>query len=181
MSESSQNNRNREFFELYGQSQTRILSFLFAMVHNESDAQDLLQDTAAAMLENFSRFERGSNFTAWGITIARNKALNFLRKNSKSRPLLNPDLYTRIAELEMSEMEEEERLAERLAVLKKCRKKLDGRDQEILSLKYYQGYPMSKIAEVLGRSKTGIYHTLARIHNLLYRCIQNNLATGRNE
>jgi RNA polymerase sigma-70 factor (ECF subfamily) len=178
MSEESQDNssKNKEFFELYGQCQIRILSFLFVMVHNETDAEDLLQDTATVMLEKFETFQKGTNFTAWGIMIAKNKALNFLRKNSKSRPYLNDELYTRITELEMQDKED---MTDRSIALDKCFRELEKPDQEILKMRYYQEHSMKKIAELLGRSKTGIYHTLARIHDLLYRCIKNTMATGQ--
>jgi len=168
--------RNKEFFELYGQSQNRILSFLFVMVHNEADAEDILQDTAATMLEKFDTFEPGTNFTAWGIIIAKNKALNFIRKNAKMRPLFHNSFYTHVAELETRE---DERYSDRDAALDKCLKQLEESDQKILQMRYQQELPMNKISELLGRSKTGIYHTLARIHSVLHRCIQVSMAKAQ--
>ena len=76
------NSRNREFFKLYGQCQNHVFSILYMLVHNEADAEDLLQDTAATLLEKFDQYEEGTNFRAWAVTIAKNKALNVLRKNS---------------------------------------------------------------------------------------------------
>jgi hypothetical protein len=35
---------------------------------------------------------------------------------------------------------------------------------------------MKKIAEFYGRSKTGIYHTMARIHSMLHGCIKVTMA-----
>ena len=174
MDKASQNNpvNNKRFFELYGQCQTRILSFLFVMVHNEADAEDLLQDTAATMLEKFDTYEEGKNFTAWAITIAKNKAINFLKKNAKSRPYLNNDVYNRILELELRE---DEQISDRADALDQCLKKLNIADQEILRMRYFKEYSMKKIAEILGRSKTGLYHSMTRIHNLLYRCVKRTM------
>lgn len=173
--ERERHSRNKEFFDLYGQCQLRILSFLYVMVHNESDAEDLLQDTAATMLENFHTFKKGTNFTAWGIMIAKNKALNFLRKKTKSRARFSNEIYERIVELETKE---EDKVYDRSVALDKCLKKLESTDLEVLKMRYYKEYPMKKIAEVLGRSKTGIYHTLARIHNLLAVCIKQTMRMG---
>jgi RNA polymerase sigma-70 factor, ECF subfamily len=170
------NPRNKQFFELYGQCQKRIFSFLFIMVHNEADAEDLFQDTAAAMLENFDSYTPGTNFTAWGLTIARNKAITFLRKNAKAFPCFNDDLYERIAE---AETKDQDSFADRAAALEKCLNKLDSIDQKILNLRYEQDYSMKRIAELFGRSKTGLYHTLARIHNVLHQCVKITMA-GQN-
>lgn len=169
-------NKNREFFELYGRCQTRVFSFLFMMVHNEADAEDLLQDTMATMFENFDKFQQGTNFTAWGMTIARNKAINFMRKNANVRPFLKDDLYEQIAELEMKE---EEDFSARSVALEKCLKKLVDLDRKFLQMRYQQELPMKKISELLGRSKTGVYHTMSRIHDVLFRCIKRVMAVER--
>lgn len=174
-SDQNQTNRNKEFFDLYGQCQMRVLSFLYVMVHNENDAEDLLQETAATMLEKFDTFEQGTNFTAWAIVIAKNKAYNFLNRNAKSRPLFSSDLYDRIVEMEITQGDA---VSERASALDKCVKMLDGGDREILKMRYYKELPMKKIAETLGRSKTGIYHSLARIHNMLAGCIRQAMRTG---
>ena len=165
-------NKNKDFFDLYGQCQMRILSFLYVMVHNENDAEDLLQDTAATMLEKYGTFQKGTNFTAWGITIAKNKALNFLRSSAKSRPRFSDDVYNRIVELEVKEGDT---VSDRAIALDRCLKKLESADLEILKMRYYKELSMKKIAEILGRSKTGIYHTMARIHNLLAVCIKQTM------
>lgn len=167
--------RNRQFFEFYGRSQYRLLSFLFMMVHNETDAEDLLQDTAATMLEKFEQYQQGTNFTAWGMMIAKNKAINFLNKNAKTRPQFRQDLYERISEIEMKESEDN---SQRAAAMKKCLEKIQDADKKILQMRYEDDCSMKKIASILGRSKTGIYHTLARIHSLLNNCIKTQM-TGQ--
>ena len=163
---------NRIFFQLYGNCQNRIFGFLLMMVHNENDAEELLQETAAAMWEKFDNFEQGTNFTAWAITIARHKAINFLRKKTRLRPLLSDDIYKRISELEAKEEEDN---SDRASALKKCMKTLKDSDQKLLQMRYEYEMSMSNIAELFGRSKIGIYQTLARIHNLLYLCIKKTM------
>lgn len=173
---SNKTTRNKRFFELYGQCQNRLFSFLFMMVHNEADAEDLLQDTAATMLEKFETYELGTNFTAWGMTIAKNKAINFLRKNLKTRPQFRDDFYERIAQLETRE---KDTFSDRALAMETCLKRLEDPDKKMLQMRYEQEYSMKKIAEVFGRSKTGIYHTMARIHNLLHNCIKLKMTSGQ--
>lgn len=164
--------RHDRFFRLFLGSQDRIYGFLFVMIHNRSDVEDLLQETISSMWEHFDKYQDGTNFTAWGIAIARNKALNFIKKNARSRPQLSDDVYSKIVEIET---EGKDDLSERTDALRKCCEKLKDVDRKILSLRYRKDVSMKKIAQVLGRSTTGIYHTMARIHSLLQECVDRTL------
>lgn len=131
-----------------------------------------MQETISSMWEHFDKYQDGTNFTAWGIAIARNKALNFIKKNARSRPQLSDDVYSKIVEIET---EGKDDLSERTDALRKCCEKLKDVDRKILSLRYRKDVSMKKIAQVLGRSTTGIYHTMARIHSLLQECVDRTL------
>ena len=161
------------FFQHLMASQNRIHAFLFMMVHNENDAEDLLQETAAAMWQHFDEFHRDNSFIAWGLTIARNKAINFIKRNTKIKNHLNNEIYQQIAGVEMKDKGDH---AERTEALRDCLKKMKKTDQELLLMRYENNIPIKKIAELFGRSQNGIYQTMARLHSLLYGCIQKTLA-----
>ena len=61
------------FLQLLTANQSRIMGFILAMVPNRSVADDILQETTLLMWEKFKNFQDGTNFTAWGISIAKNK------------------------------------------------------------------------------------------------------------
>ena len=166
--------RHELFFQLYGNCQNQLYSFLYMMVHNDNDAEDIQQETAAAMWEEFDNFEEGTNFTAWAIAIARNKAINFLKRNARSRALLREEFYDRVTEYIKKD---DDNFSDRTAAMRECVKKLDKTDQDILKMRYDENITIKKIAEALGRSKKGIYHTVARIHTSLQGCIKRNLAS----
>ena len=164
--------RHDRFFGLFLNAQNRIYGFLYVMIHNRDDVEDLLQETVSSMWEHFDKYEDGTDFSAWGITIARNKAINFIKKNARSRPQFSDDVYSKIMEVEV---EAKSDLPERTDALKECCEKLKDKDRKILSLRYGQDVSMKKIAQLLGRSKTGIYHTMARIHAVLEECVRRTL------
>lgn len=166
--------RHELFFKLYGNCQNRLYVFLYMMVHNENDAEDLLQETVTSLWERFDKFRPDSNFTAWAMTIARRKAINFLKKNARSRPHLSDGFYQQIADLEI----EEDDLSERSEALKHCLKRLREIDRRLLLMRYERNISMVKIAEIFGRSTNGIYHTMSRIHSVLRQCIHRLLTTG---
>lgn len=164
---------HKRFFGLFLNAQPRIYGYLYVMIHNRADVEDLLQETVTSMWENFGKYQEGTDFSAWGIAIARNKAINFIKKNSRSRPQLSEDVYNMIAEHESQGKPD---YTEHAEALEQCSKKLNESDRKILSLRYEQEISMKKIAQTLGRSSTGIYHTMARIHTLLHECICRTLA-----
>ena len=56
--------RHAEFLRLYTKYQHRILSYIFVLVPNRTDAEDLLQDTAVLLWAKFDEFESGTDFAA---------------------------------------------------------------------------------------------------------------------
>ncbi len=160
--------RHNRFFELFLNAQNRIYGFLYVMLHNRDDVEDILQETASSMWEHFDKYQDKTDFAAWGIAIARNKAINFIKKNARSRPQLSDDVYSQIMAIEVNAKDD---LSERTDALMRCTQKLKDLDRKVLLLRYNQDVSMKKIAQILGRSSTGIYHTMSRIHTLLQECV----------
>lgn len=162
-----------QFFRFFMGCQSHLFAFLVMVVHNESNAEDLLQDTAVALWDQFDEFERDKSFLAWGLGIARNKALAFQRKTYRTRARLSQKTYEQIlhhATLVSDQM------GERKRALEECVEQLGQSDRRIVAMRYEQNTQIKKIAERLGRSSNGIYKTMARIHHLLEDCVRMTLA-----
>ena len=86
------------FMRLFLQSERRILGFILSLVPNLSDAEDLLQETCSIMWNKFEQFENGTDFVAWGISIARYRVLTFRRKVGTRRVCFNEKLLHQIAD-----------------------------------------------------------------------------------
>lgn len=54
------------FLRLLLKSQSSIYAFILVLVHDQNDADDIMQETVTLMWRKFSTFEPGTNFTAWG-------------------------------------------------------------------------------------------------------------------
>ena len=50
--------------------QRQIFSYIYILVPNRSDAEDLLQETSLVICEKFHEFEEGTDFVAWACQIA---------------------------------------------------------------------------------------------------------------
>ena len=50
--------------------QRQIFSYIYTLVPNRPDAEDLLQETSLVICEKFREFEVGTDFVAWACQIA---------------------------------------------------------------------------------------------------------------
>ena len=81
-------NGNKEKFGLLVEKyQDSLYTFIFYSVKDEGSAKDILQETFLKALKEINNYKEEGKFKAWLWTIARNKVMDFYRKNSKIVPL----------------------------------------------------------------------------------------------
>lgn len=165
------------FFQLFMASQKSFYAYILASVHNFDDANDILQETATIMWRRFEEFDQDTNFTAWGIAIAKNMVRNYFRERKHSRLQFDDDLIHTIQEKTVKEIESG---SERLEALKKCFQKLTNTNRHLLKLRYEEGMTIKEIATKLGRPLQGMYKYISRLQNSLSICIEKKMAIDEN-
>lgn len=85
-----ENHRNRDqqdgvFMSLVVSNQRSIWAFILCLVANKADAEDILQETLLEMWRKFDTFEVGTDFIAWGVTIAKYKIHEFRKKTKGAK------------------------------------------------------------------------------------------------
>jgi RNA polymerase sigma-70 factor (ECF subfamily) len=169
------NDLTKEFMSLLLANQKRIYVYILSIVVHPSDADDILQDTLTEMWRGFSDFRAGTNFVAWGKTIAKYKILNYRKKNKNSKLLFDDELVS-ILEAESDRLTN---LPERLDAMKICSKKLSEKELQFLKMRYEMGLSFRKIASEYGVSKQRIYMIISHIHTKLAKCIKLTLNVSR--
>ena len=66
-----------------------LRAFAMSLTGNSVDAEDLYQDTAFKVLSNTDKFQQGTNFKAWSVTIMRNIFINNYRKKMRRNTILD--------------------------------------------------------------------------------------------
>lgn len=160
------------FVKLLTANYARIYGFIISLVPNDSDADDIMQETAALMWENFNKFEPGTNFVSWAVTIAKFQILNYRKKHKQSRIVLSEQAYDLLI-TETEKIQEENH--ERLQVLRDCLKKLSHKDQEFIKMRYYEGASARIVAQKVGTSIDAVYRYGARLNDLLLSCVRRGL------
>lgn len=78
--------------ELMTRYQNRLYRYLLRIVRQPAEAEDLFQQTWLRVVEKIRSFEASRNFDAWLFTLARNLAIDHLRRirpQSLDEPLAN--------------------------------------------------------------------------------------------
>ncbi len=163
---------SERFLNLLMLNNKKIYTFIFTMVHNHFDADDIMQDTVTFMYRNFDKYQEGSNFAAWGIKIAHYRILNYRRKQ-KGHVHFDAELYDMIKN-ETEHVQDDVNV--KLEALQRCRGKLPKADNRILEMRYDSNVSVKDIAEYFGQSTHRIYRSVARIHDMLLRCVRKALA-----
>ena len=69
----------RELAGLWVQSQSVISAYITANVFDLHHAEDLVQEVAQVVAENFANYDRRHSFVSWALGIARNRVLKYYR------------------------------------------------------------------------------------------------------
>ena len=118
------------FLRYFIQHQQEIYAYILTLVPNRNDADDLFQEALTVMWNKFERFEQGTNFVAWGIQISRFLILEYRRRKASDRQVqLSEEVLDTLAQ---GMPTVQDRMAERLEVLKGCLSHLDDRAKDIL-------------------------------------------------
>ena len=134
---------NDAFGRLYTETKRGVYAFLFSYFKSSADCEDAMQTTYLKIKQNIGQYKAGSNGLAWILQIAKNTALNEIRKNS--------NYIGWQAESAVGEMDDYESLETRSALTSVMRRVLDEEEQRILILHVIWGYKHKEIATILQR------------------------------
>jgi RNA polymerase sigma-70 factor (ECF subfamily) len=164
-------NQEEQFIYLMSTHQRKIYSYVLTAVGRQTIAEEIMQQTFLMMWRNFSRFEEGTNFSAWGKEIAKYEIFNYRKKKAKEL-FLDHESLNRVLE---AAQEVEKASDQRIKALDGCLKKLTEKNRNLIQYRYNEGLACTVIAEKTNFPVSTIYKTLARVHSSLQECIQRTL------
>jgi RNA polymerase sigma factor (sigma-70 family) len=150
--------RSEGFAELYERAFPRVYAYVASLLRDRSAAEDVTaQAFERAYRKRLSyRASRGS-MDAWVFGIARNAALDELRKRKRQAVLEREPEDT-----EGVLPEDEADLALRRQAVRAALASLDGRERDLIALKFAGGLSNGEIARVLRMSESNVGTRLHR-------------------
>ncbi len=161
------------FLRLYVEHEPALRGYVRSLMPTLQDAQDVMQEVAAALWKRFHTLSAHEDFRRWAFGVARLESLEFLRKCRRDRHVFGDDFFNLLA----AEAEDaaDDLAAERRA-LDTCLQKLPGEQRTLVEKAYAPGVRMDELAARLGRSAMAVYKSLHRIRGALIECTQKELA-----
>jgi RNA polymerase sigma-70 factor (ECF subfamily) len=150
---------------LMGRHQDRLFRYLLRLLGDETVAEDSFQQTWVQVAERIGRYDASRPFAPWLFTVARNLALDHLRRR-------RPDSLDEVDEPAAPRGPASDPLAR--AVARQQSVRLAGAvaglaplDREVLSLRFEEDLALPALAETLGvpvpTAKARLYRALARL------------------
>jgi RNA polymerase sigma-70 factor (ECF subfamily) len=126
-----------------------LRAFSMKLTGNYDDAEDLYQDTALRIMTNADKYNPGTNFKAWAVTIMRNIFINNYRKKVRRNLIIDQTPNNYYINSGSETVRNDGETAVTFNELQELVDRLPD-DFRIPFLMAYQGYKYDEIAEQLG-------------------------------
>jgi len=174
MADNKQHIEGREFVSLITANQRRIYAYIFTLVPNLNDADDIMQETTALMWEQKDDFTPGTDFVAWGARIAYFKVLDYRKRANKNRRMIsNAGQFKKIEE---TALKRSQHLDTMINNLEECVKKLRNPDRQLIYLRYSLELSVKEISTRLNKSIRSLYLGISRVQGFLLECVERHNA-----
>ncbi|MGX6441691.1 RNA polymerase sigma factor SigX [Neobacillus sp. K501] len=170
------------FNDLYRKYHHELFNFLFYMVHNREQAEDLVQEVYIRVLKSYTQFKGESSEKTWLIAIARNVAIDFFRKQKgwKERTINK----LKIEDLPIKDQrpipEEMVYQLEEKQFMYHCLEKCSLDQKSVIILRYIQELSILETAQVLGwkesKVKTTQHRAIKQLKNLMQSKMKQEMA-----
>lgn len=148
---------NEDLRELLARYREELCLFLYGLVRNMEDAEELMLDAYAVASSGTARFDRRSSFKTWLFGIGRNLALKRLRKQRFSFSELNEEMTSDQGTPELELLQNE-----RNRMLYKALGSIPDDYRQALHLTYFENMSSDEVAAVLDKNKKQVYNLIAR-------------------
>lgn len=163
--------------ELYERFGGIALAIIVRIVRDHAIAEDLLQETFLKVWNRVASFdgERGA-LGPWVLTIARNRAIDYLRSSDARRNQAGCDLERLERPYLFVDLEEQYVDRDRLRHIRDAFGKLTENQRRVLEMAYFEGLSQTEMAEQLnqplGTVKTWVRTALQLLRQELGEAIQ---------
>jgi RNA polymerase sigma-70 factor (ECF subfamily) len=141
---------------LYDRHAPTVLAFALRFTGDRALAEDVVQDCFKELIDRIDGFELRGQLTSWFYVVAKRRALRLRERSVRSQGELDPEVLA-IPDTAPESTDDLRRLLERLP----------GAQQEVLVLRFLDGWDLRSIADALeiplGTIKSRLHNALAAL------------------
>ena len=172
----SDNQKNKAMKDLavhWTKAQPAVASFIYALIPNFHDAEDILQRVAVILVEKYDQYDPQRRFLDWALGIARYEILKYQRRYARDRRIFQQQATIEVisevyahADVQFNAMHQ---------ALGKCVTQLKDRDRRLLEMWYVREEGPDKIMQYLGVARKTVYVLLHRLRRVLRDCVERRI------
>ena len=138
--------QNADLDRIYTEYSGKVMGYICARIRSSADAEDIHSEVFEKILRKIEDFdETKASLNTWIFTITRNTVIDHFRRTKPSEEL-DENLSDNI------ELDEDLLNSETLSELAAALKRLPEQMRDIIVLRYYDGKPLTEIAELMNLS-----------------------------
>ncbi|AZU63190.1 RNA polymerase sigma factor SigX [Neobacillus mesonae] len=152
------------FEELYKKYHQDVFQFLFYMVRNREQAEDLVQEVYIRVFKSYNRFEGKSSEKTWLFSIARNVAIDYFRKQKGWKDKLMEKFDWSTSQVRDNDPIPEEITVQREEIqwVYKCLEYCTVDQRAVIILRFLQDLSITETAQALGWTESKVKTTQHR-------------------
>lgn len=164
-------NKDREFEQIYCEYYLRLVKYVRKRVSSMQDAEDIVQDTFAALYRNFDRYDpEKAAVSTWVYVAVNNRLKNFYRDRKAAVSLDDEDNPIDVADESLIEQAME--FEEMRRLLLQAIGQLGEREQKIVKDTYFAKKASADLAAELGMTPVNVRVTCSRALKKLLKILQ---------
>jgi RNA polymerase sigma-70 factor (ECF subfamily) len=164
---------DEDLVKLLAQHDREIFRYVFTLVPDRPAAEDIIQETAAALWRKRDAYDAAQPFLPWAFSFARLEVLKH-RKLAGKHPLsFDESLIDQLAERRAAD---QFLIESRRSALNDCLSMLSQEDRRLIQARYAQNQSVAQLAELRGDPVKLLYNALDRLRRRLMDCISRRLA-----
>lgn len=156
---------------------TAVFRLAYRMTGNQTDAEDMVQETFLRAWREIRRFDGRASFGTWLHRICANRTVDFLRSRNRWQPAIaagsepEHDPFRNMPS-ELPSPERSARNAQASAMLEPALAALSEVERTAFVLRHYEGLPIDEVASALGVQPGAARHSIFRAVRKLRRALE---------
>jgi RNA polymerase sigma-70 factor (ECF subfamily) len=162
-----------EFVRRITASQRDLRAFIFGMMPNQADADDLLQEVNLALWRKRHLYDARQGFLRWAFGFALLEIRSFRSRSAKSRLWFNDSVLDLLTAEWPHDSSFNEQCRDALAT---CLQKLGGVERHFITSFYGQQSSAQDLANESGKPLSTVYKILTRAREALRACVKTTVS-----
>ena len=168
----TQDEKVERFVRLLSHADRRLYSYIFSLLPNTADAEEVQQETNIVLWRKLDQYEDDTDFLAWARRVAFYEVKKYRARQQSGRLIFSQETVDTLA---LTVEERAEDLEPRRAALAECLETLGPDDRKIIEMRYTDGVSSKAVADEFDRTIEGMYKTLQRIRGKLHDCVERKV------